>query len=66
MSSILLFFKGLSGSDVLLKVILDQIPINRCAKSYSQNVDDKLPFGIQSHTMICASSFRDNEDTCLV
>lgn len=60
------FFVAESGSDILLKLTLDIVKTDDCNRSYLNTVDGKLKLGILADSMICAGSYRDNEDTCAV
>lgn len=59
-------FVAESGSDILLKITLDIVKTDECNRSYLNTVDGKLKLGILAESMICAGSYRDNEDTCAV
>jgi len=60
-----LFLDEGSNGD-LLKLNLDIMPISKCNISLFGTNNPTLRYGVEPDTMICAGSFRDNEDTCVV
>lgn len=55
-----------STSDILLKVALNVFPASRCNETYFTSDSAELRFGVQEDSMICAGSYKDDQDTCSV